>query len=161
MSKIICWPFYLYIALFPYLLVLTIVGLISCDLIILVILLSVIELLLLFISMTGCLLGSLRGKSRSNLFWTLAVKLIHLPVHVLMILLTMGMMNPFLLVIAWLPLLLSFMLMGLSGTLSAGTAVNSFRLKEIGLGFLILFIVLGFLYIVDIIISIIRVVLSK
>lgn len=81
----------------------------------------------------------------------LTLKLAYLPAHFCMLMLMMGMFNPFLLWASWLPILLSWCMIAYSGFGNIGACVNLLRHGKCSLKVTILLCVLSFCFVGDIV----------
>lgn len=83
---------------------------------------------------------------REAALWHLGTKLSHLPVHVGLFLVMMGMLNPWLWAFLWIPLGLSGILLWLGGIAHIGICIRAFREDRIGKGTAVLWGILAFVY---------------
>ena len=91
----------------------------------------------------------------------LIIKLSYLPAHLLMALITLGMMNPFLLLASWIPLFLSWCMIAYSGFGNIGACVNLLRRGKCSVKMSVLLCVLSFCFFGDIIGAAVQTVKSK
>ena len=82
-------------------------------------------------------------------------KFAYIPVHLLMILLLGAFMNPFLIAFLLVPIFLSISFQVLTGIVSLGTFIGSYKFKNCNLALSILGCILSFFYIIDIVMAII------
>lgn len=88
---------------------------------------------------------------RTAAIYAIILRICHLPAHVLMILVFMGFLNPFLLIVSWVPLAVSFILLVYSGCMNVGACITLFKKRRCSLMAVVIYIVLSFIYIVNII----------
>ncbi len=81
----------------------------------------------------------------------LILKISHLPVHLLVLMVVMGFMNPFLLLVSWVPALFGFGLLVFDACTNIGTCINLYRHKKCTLGKAVLFCLLSYVYIADLV----------
>lgn len=83
------------------------------------------------------------------------IKLAYIPVHLLMFLLFGAFMNPFLIAFLLVPIFVSICFQILTGIVSLGTFIGSYKFKNCNLALSILGCILSFFYIIDIVMAII------
>lgn len=82
-------------------------------------------------------------------------KLAYIPVHLLMLILFGAFMNPFLIALLPVPIFLTIFFQVLTGIVSLGTFIGSYKFKNCNLALSILGCILSFFYIIDIVMAII------
>ncbi|MBR6627028.1 MAG: hypothetical protein IKL04_03485 [Lachnospiraceae bacterium] len=150
---------HVYIIIFPYLFVAVLYGLLMSisetgRLILLGLLAGFMAILIVAAIISADIISAFKLSPHEACVWNLVTKAVHMPAHLFCYLLLMGMMNPFLLLISWVPLLLSLCLQGISGFASIGACVGCCRKKVMGKGLGILCSLLSFIYILDMLVAI-------
>ena len=104
-------------------------------------------------------LVALTDKQNSERFT--AIKLCYIPAHFLVLIITAGFFNPFLLWASWVPLTWGITLQIFSGFTNIGACINLFRRKKCSLKMAIFLGVCSFVYILDFVALIIQTKKSK
>lgn len=146
---------YIYIVIFPYIFYSLFILTVSFDNIMVITLISL--CIILIIACIFCLINSLKHMKAFELScWNLLTKLAYTPIYIYMLFLTGGMMNPFLLLVSWVPTVISVILCFLSATANIGACINLFREKKCKLFSAIIFALLSYIIGIDIISAIIQ-----
>lgn len=95
---------------------------------------------------------------RETAVWNLVTKLAYLPVHATCVSYFLGMMNPFLLMVSWVPVVSSLFLQGVSSTMNIGACMNGYKSKKMGIGASVILALLSYVYIIDIIAAVVELV---
>ncbi len=156
---------HVYIILFPYLFVVTLYWLIcSLDevkwLIPAVLLVGLCSTLGVASVIVADIISGFKLSPFEACVWNLVIRAGHLPAHLLCLLLFGGMMNPFLMLMSWIPLLLSICLQGIAGFASIGACISGGRKKIWHPGIAVLFGFLSFIYVLDFIVAIVMLVMA-
>lgn len=150
----------IYIAFFPYVLILTIYFAVAKEANnnwLVVFIMSTFTLMLLFvIAFIWVIIHILfRGKAKEILFANLLVKIAYIPIHVGLFFIMLGMGNPFLFLFMFIPVVISIMIMGVTGTIAIVGIIKGYREDFCKLPTAIIFGILSYCYLGDIIIAIV------
>ena len=117
---------------------------------------TIIMLIILFIVYIPTLICMIcKWKSKTVMLINLLIKIIYIPVHFVLFLLIGAFGNPFLLILMPIPFIISIMFMGMTGTLSVAANINAYKSGNYKLSNAIIYSLLSYCYIVDIVVAII------
>jgi len=156
---------YIYIILWPYVTYLTLnlilekFSMNQQGIIMMLVAVAVYSLIAAGAMISGMVISTFKLSVKEASIWNLIIKLLHLPAHAACFLLFCGMMNPFLMLLSWLPAIASIPLQFVSATTNVGTCINCRKNKKMETKTAVIFALLSYLYIIDIIIAVIQVVL--
>lgn len=148
---------YIYVLLFPYLIVMALLLFLP-KLRILLLVLSIIFLTVMsIITCISCNIYAVGGKGSG---FNIATKIVYIPVHLFMLIFFAGMMNPFLFLASWIPLAISTGLLVFSGLCNIGNCIGLFRQGKCSFVKAVILCIMGFVYVLDIIGGIIQLITS-
>ncbi len=117
------------------------------------------------ICIVNLVLGNLHtlrvGDSRGAAVRNLAVKLLHIPVHLALFAISMGFMNPFLMAFLFIPFFCGVGLLTYSGVMNIAGCIRLFRENKLSLKKSVLLCVCGFVYVVDVIAAVVQCNIAK
>ena len=116
---------------------------------------TIIMIMLVILNLIITIIVLAKKEFRSVQIINLILKIIYIPAHIFLIFLSSAMANPFLLLVMWIPIAISFALMGITGTVGLVGIIKGYLDKRYSLGGAIIFSILSYLYIFDIVIAII------
>ena len=151
---------YIYIILLPYLVMMSIYFGLAKSVI-----LSLICIILLCIAgifaCVSCNISALTGKSDVKpAVMNIVTKVCYIPAYVVLRYFFLGMLNPFLVIVSWIPLLISICTIVFSGFCNIEVCINLFRKGRCKLFPAVLLCLMGFIYILDIIGAVIQLIIS-
>ena len=97
----------------------------------------------------------LKWNIKKSILSILIIKIMYVPVYCILFLISILLLNPLGLVIFPLPLILSFMFMAITGIMSTVMLVKLYIDKKLKLSMMILFSILSYCYILDLILFLI------
>lgn len=156
---------YIYIILLPYVIYLTLrlilekVSLNSQGIVLMIIAVVIYCAIAAVSVVSGIIISSFRLSPQEAAVWNLVTKILHLPAHAICFLLHCGMMNPFLMLLSWLPAVVSLPLQAVSATMNTGACINGCKNKKLKTKTAIILALLSYVYIIDIITAVIQVVM--
>ena len=151
---------YIYIILLPYLVMMSIdFGLAKS-----VILLLICIILLCIAGIFACISGNISALADTNgirpAIMNIVTKVCYIPVYIICRYFFLGMLNPFLLIVSWIPFLIGICTLLFSGFCNIGVCVNLFRKGKCKLFVSVLLCLMGFVYGLDIIGAVIQIIVS-
>lgn len=156
----------LFIAFFPYLIALVTYFIFrnevsKSSLTTFAVSISVLVLFFAIVSIAVIIHMIFKWEAQEALLANLIVKAVYIPIHLALFFLMMAMGNPFLFIFMFLPVLISMVFMGVTGTVALAGIVKGYRKGTYRLSTAIIFGILSYCYIVDIIIAIVTYVKTK
>lgn len=147
----------IYLVLMPYLMYWLVIASLQLE----SLLLSVCVIVLLCaIGVAACVLcnmSALTGKSdMKSAVMNMIIKICYIPAYVQLRFFFLGMLNPWLMMASWIPLVVSISLLGFSRFCNIGTCVSLYRKGKCKLSTAVILCLMGFVYILDIIGGIIQ-----
>lgn len=155
---------YIYVILLPYIIYLTLrlilekFSLNGQGLVLMIVALVIYCSIAAVAVISGIIISSVKLSPKETSVWNLVIKILHLPAHAVCFLLHCGMMNPFLMLLSWLPAVVSIPLQAVSATMNIGTCINGLKNKKLKTKTAIIFALLSYVYIIDIVTAIMQVV---
>ena len=95
-----------------------------------------------------------KWNSKTALLFNLLLKIIYVPVHIVLFLIMGGMGNPFLFLFMGIPLMISGMFMGITGTIAVVAIIKGYREEKYRLSKTIVYSILSYCYIADIVVAV-------
>lgn len=148
---------------FPYLIcLLTILTFTSGENFLFPLLSLIILLGLFFISFISVVIDMfLKWKTKKVLSFALFIKLVYIPIHIVLLLITGGMGNPFLFWLMPVPLAISYFLLCTTSIISTIVFLKKYKEKNYKLSKTIIYSLLSYCYILDIVIVLITYIQSE
>lgn len=143
-----------FVMIFPYLFIfLTYVIITSKQNFMTFIIMATIMIMIFLISFIATIIHMIfTWDSKNVLFFNLLIKLVYLPLHLILFIIMGGMANPFLLILIPVPLIISSIFMGITGTIFVVAIIKDYRNYK--LSKIVIYCLLSYCYITDIIIAI-------
>lgn len=126
------------------------------------VIMSVVTFLLFMISFIVTLLFMIfKEKLKTITFSNMLIKILYIPVHLVILILAGALGNPFLFWAIPIPLAVSAGFMGVTGTIALIVAVKGYKAGDYKLSTAVLYSVLSYVYICDVVVSIIMFIKSR
>ena len=96
-----------------------------------------------------------KWNEKDALLFNLLVKIVYIPVHLILFVVMLGMGNPFLFMLMFIPLIISLMFMGITGTIALAGIISGYRIGIFKLSTSIIYGILSYCFIIYVIVAII------
>ena len=121
--------------------------------------LAIVSIIVIAIYILNCIIvaisSAFKYEPKKAIKTSLLMKIVYIPIHLLLYVLIGAMANPFLVILIPVPFIISISLMSMTGMISAAGLINLYKHKIYKLGRTIVYILLSYCYIADLVISII------